>query len=268
MNHSARHFLLLTSSAALLMSGCFEVEQKITIKRNMSGTAAMDFKMDMEPMVYMMAFMRKAMAGGGENAEVTPADFKAAKKQFIDGQGEDMKTKMGQSKKDLIESLPEGVKLERYKAKNGDLNVDVAALLSFDHVKKLSQIDMDTVSPGPAAPGGAKADSGPFGGLNFKEDARTFSFSTKFDNPAAAQGSMGGMGEGGPENLPGKTGQVIRKALDRASFKVSIDAPFKVLEHNATQVRGSTLIWKFDYKAMKALQESGKALEIMARFAK
>ena len=43
--------------SAFLVTGCFDIEQSITLERNLSGQAAFSMKVDMEPIV--MASWRK-----------------------------------------------------------------------------------------------------------------------------------------------------------------------------------------------------------------
>ncbi|MEO1171591.1 MAG: hypothetical protein AAFX94_06010, partial [Myxococcota bacterium] len=83
--------ILAVVAAASLATGCLELEQRITIKRNMSGTAKMNFKADMEPAVYMMAYMQKAMMSGkppaaGADLDLTDSELNAARQMFLEQQ--------------------------------------------------------------------------------------------------------------------------------------------------------------------------------------
>src|ERR1019366_1225983 len=53
--------ILMAALFALFGTGCFEVEQSIELKRDLSGTANFKLGVDMEPMITIMAKMQKEM---------------------------------------------------------------------------------------------------------------------------------------------------------------------------------------------------------------
>ncbi len=251
--------LLLAGALVTFSSACFEVNQTIKLKKNMSGTAAFDFKMDLEPMVYMMAFMEKAMSGGGENPTITEKDLAKARKEFLATQGDEFKDKMG-SKEEVASKLPDGVKLKKYKAKTRGTKMSVNALFAFDKVTKLNDVAM-----------GENEKESPMSGLTIEETADTLTISTVLDNPTKnGAGGMGGLGGpgGSPEDMPGPMGDMMRNALNKMRFNIVIDAPFQVVEHNATSQRGNRLSWKIDYAAMKAAEESGQPMSVRVVYKK
>src|ERR1041385_7108791 len=88
----------------LLLTGCFQIDNAITLKNDLSGTADFHLGIDMEPMVLIMAQVGRAMEG---------------------------------KKEDVEEGLPPGVKLPWFDAKEADFGVDTYFKFGFD---KLSQL--------------------------------------------------------------------------------------------------------------------------------
>lgn len=248
--------LYLLVLIALSSSGCLELEQRIRLKKDMSGKVSLNFSADMEPVVYFMAFMQKAMLGGGEGVEVSDHDLKAARKLFLE------KQKAGEgkpSKEKLVKTLPPGVTLKKFDVKESGTSMSAKAILAFDHLKKLSSINMS----GDVVGGGEKS---PLSDLVFEEDAHSFTLSTQYKNPMSG-GGVPGL-DGGPENMPGKMGAVMKKALNRLSFQMTIESPFTVLEHNATRQNGSSLTWRFDYKTFKKMSADGSGALVRVKYRK
>ena len=72
--------ILIAALFALFGTGCFEVEQSIELKRDLSGTANFKLGIDMEPMITIMAKVQKEM--GGDKSPLTKAEIDAAKAEF------------------------------------------------------------------------------------------------------------------------------------------------------------------------------------------
>jgi hypothetical protein len=72
--------ILIAALFALFGTGCFEVEQSIELKRDLSGTANFKLGVDMEPMVMIMAKVQKEMSG--DKSPLTKAEIAKAKADF------------------------------------------------------------------------------------------------------------------------------------------------------------------------------------------
>src|SRR3954447_24174300 len=72
--------ILVAALFAIFAAGCFEVEQSIELKKDLSGTANFKLGVDMEPMVIIMAKVQKEM--GGDKSPLTKAEIAAAKAEF------------------------------------------------------------------------------------------------------------------------------------------------------------------------------------------
>lgn len=258
--------LLIIVALATGLTGCFDVEQKVSLKKDLSGTVAFDVHIDMESMVYMMAFMQKAMTGrpGGADPsamDVSKAEFEAAKKAFLAKQKDPgaeaaAKTK---ARREVEAGLPKGVKLASFDVKSKGLEADYLVRLAFDDVRKLKEVDIGAMA-GQAAPGSGPAGAGqgsPFAGLEVNKGPGFVELSTKMDNIGAGQRS--------PDDLPGNVGQVMKKALGKAEVRYVIETSLPVLEHNATKKRGKTLIWKFDYETMVQASKNGTPVEMRVK---
>src|ERR1043165_1597281 len=110
----------------LLLTGCFQIDNAIVLKNDLSGTADFHLGIDMEPMVVIMTQMGRAMEG--KSGPVPPEEMAKAKAEFKkwakknpakqEGGGEKPK------KEDMEKDLPPGVKLLSFDAKERDFGVD------------------------------------------------------------------------------------------------------------------------------------------------
>jgi len=62
-------------------AGCFDVEQAMTLQKDLSGKAAFSMTVNMEPMVLFMVRMQREMAG--QKGEPTAAEIDKARKEFL-----------------------------------------------------------------------------------------------------------------------------------------------------------------------------------------
>src|SRR6266498_4154908 len=123
----------------LLLTGCFQIDNAITLKNDLSGTADFHLGIDMEPMVLIMAQVGREMQGKKgpvppEELAKAKADFKAsAKKNAAKKETPTEKPK----KEDVEKGLPPGVKLLSFDAKEADFGVDTYFKFGFDKLNQL-----------------------------------------------------------------------------------------------------------------------------------
>ena len=55
--------LLVAAIFAAFATGCFDIEESIDLKKDMSGTANLRLGVDMEPMITIMAMVQRGMEG-------------------------------------------------------------------------------------------------------------------------------------------------------------------------------------------------------------
>src|SRR5437763_6525036 len=102
--------LLVAAIFAAFATGCFDIEESIELKKDMSGTANLQRGVDMEPMITIMAMMQKQMEG--KKGPLTKAELEAAKADFKkSAKKTSSKAEAADPKKDMEKDLPPGVKL-------------------------------------------------------------------------------------------------------------------------------------------------------------
>ncbi|MBV8547816.1 MAG: hypothetical protein JO088_23990, partial [Acidobacteria bacterium] len=103
-----RGILAAALLALFATTGCFEIEQSIELKKDLSGTANFKLGVDMEPMITIMAKMQKEM--GGDKSPLTKEDIAAAKAEFKKKEKKST-TASEDPRKQAEGGLPPGVKL-------------------------------------------------------------------------------------------------------------------------------------------------------------
>ena len=240
------------------LTGCFDVEQAMTLQKDLSGKAAFSMTVNMEPMVLFMARMQREMAG--QKGEPTAAEIEKAKKDFLASKTS-TKEDPEQQKADVEKNLPPGVKLLESSVKDEGLKMSVHLVFGFDHISKLAQIQLskkDAEQPGPKNPFDQ-----PFSGLQVKDEGKTLLLTTEAVNPAAEQkGQAAGM------DLSPEMKKQMEDAFKGLRVAYKIDAPFDVVESNATRKEGRTLVWEYDLKTMEKMTPEQLAQGVRVRFKK
>ena len=249
--------ILIAAMFVLFGTGCFEVEQSIELKRDLSGTASFKLGVDMEPMVTIMAKVQKEMSG--DKSPLTKADIAAAKADFKKN-AKKSTTDAEDSRKQAEGGLPPGVKLLDVAVDEKDFGVTTNMKFAFDKLSSLVGVKLGTKKEGegPADPTKKSILDSPFQGLEISETATTISIHTKPQNPAdkvKAQAS-----EQGPK-LDADTEKMMNDAFKNLRVAWKITAPFAVVSSNATRKEGNTLIWEYDFEKLQKLAASKKALD-------
>lgn len=245
---------IILGLSAFLVTGCFDIEQTLTLERNLSGKAGFSMKVDMEPMVYFMTQMQREMSG--KKGPPTAAELDAAKKDVLKNGKTETTGDFEKDKKEMQAKLPKGITLLDAQMTDEGLKMGFNLLFGFDNMSKLALISMPKkeAKPGEGPPGGGSTPmDSPFGGLKVVDDGKTILVTSDVKNPvndAKAQAAPAAK----PDPEMEKQMQEMFKGL-RVAFKIT--APFTVLEQNATRKEGNTLIWEYDLKSivkMKAEQ--------------
>jgi hypothetical protein len=242
-------------------AGCFDVEQAMTLQKDLSGKAAFSMTVNMEPMVLFMVRMQREMAG--QKGEPTPAEIDMARKEFLASRKTEETKDPEKEKAELVKSLPPGVKLLDSSMKEDGLKIAANFVFGFDHISKLSQIHFPKKDSEQAQPGAKNPFDEPFAGLKVTDEGKTLLLTTEAVNPAAEQKSQTAGMDLSPEMK--KQMEDAFKGL-RVAFK--IDAPFEVLESNATRKEGRTLIWEYDLKSLEKMTPEQAAQGVRVRFKK
>lgn len=242
-----KSFAVLALAGSLLLAGCFDVEQSLVLDRNLSGKAGLSMKVDMEPMVLMMLRMQRQMQD--QKGEPTAAEIEKAKKEFLASKTSTEKADMAQQKAEMEKGLPQGVRLLDSAFEDKGLQLLARFTLGFDHVSKLKQVHLSKPKEGEeqgmGQPGGQNPFDQPFGDLEIKDQGDTILLTSKPTNPMEEQ-KKGLGGELTPEME-----KQMEEAFKGLRIAWKIEAPFQVLEHNATRKEGNTLVWEYTLANMK-----------------
>lgn len=254
--------------SGLLLAGCFDIEQTLTLEKDMSGKAGYSMKFDMEPMVAFMAGMKRQMEG--KEGPATAEEIAAVKQEMLASRKEQTKIP---SKEEIAKELPKGVTLLDAKVQEDGLKFGMDMLFGFDHVSKLKEINFkkpeaepapaEAALPGPGAGGPSPMDDSPFGGLQFVDEGETFLVTSPTENPLADQAEQADQMQLSPEEKK-EVEQMLGKL--RVAFKIT--SPLQVVEHNAHRKEGDTLIWEYDLESFEKMKPEELAKGVRVRFKK
>ena len=250
--------LAVVLASALFTAACFDIEQTLTLERNLAGKAGFTMKVDMEPMVGFAAMMTKSMAG--KEGPPTAAELAEARKEMLSSaKKEGAATDFAKDRKEFERTLPAGVTLIDADVKEDGLKVAVNLLFGFDQVSKLATIKLPKKDADPSDP--ANPVESPFDGLKVTDEGATILITSPPQNPMAdAKDQM-------PPGDPAMTKQIMDmfKGL-RVAFKIT--APLAIVEQNAHRKEGNTLIWEFNMDSLSKLTPAQLEAGIRVRYRK
>lgn len=251
---------------ALVLAGCFDIEQTLTLEKNMSGKAGYTMKFDMEPMVAFMAGMKRQMEG--KEGPPTAEEIAAAKQEMLASSKQ--QTKMP-PKEEIAKKLPKGVTLLDAKVQEDGLKFGMDMLFGFDHVSKLKEIELKSSEPAetqeaaapPGPGGGPQPMDSPFGGLQFTDEGDTFLVTSPAQNPVAEQSEQASQAQLSPEEK-----KQVEDMLGKLRVAFKITAPFQIVEHNAHRKEGKTLVWEYDLESFEKMKPEELAQGVRVRYRK
>jgi len=241
-------------SILLLLCGCFQIDNAITLKSDMSGTADFHLGIDMEPMVVIMAQVGRSMEG--KTGPVPPEELAKAKAEFKASAKKNAakaeKTPTEKPKKEDVEKgLPPGVKLISFDAKEADFGVDTYFKFGFDKLSHLVGVKLPSSKT--EDPTKKSVIDTPFEGLEVVEKGDTITIRTKPQNPTEKVQEEQ-KESGGPPADP-ETEKMIKDAFKKMRVTYRITAPFKVVSSNATRQEGQTLIWEYNMEKFEQMSK-------------
>ena len=237
----------------VLLTGCFEVEQNINLKSDLSGTADFHMGIDMEPMVVIMAQVGKEMSG--KKGPLTAAELAKAKADFKKS-STSKKSDPAPDRKELEKELPPGVKLLDFKASEKEFGIVTDMKFGFQNLKNLVGVKLPQKKEGGGDPTSKNVIDSPFEGLEVIEKGNTITVQTKPVNPAAKVNEEA-KESGGPKPDP-EMEKMMKDAFAKMRIVYRLTAPFTVVSHNAMRKEGNTLIWEYDMKRFEQMEKSGK----------
>lgn len=258
-----RYFLVAAIFAAFA-TGCFDIEESIDLKKDMSGTANLKLGVDMEPMITIMAMMQKQMEG--KKGPLTKEEIAAAKADFKkNAKTTASKEPPPDPKKDMDKTLPPGIKLLDASVTEKEFGMVTNMKFAFDKLAHLVDLKMPQKGGadkgGPPDPTKQNVLDSPFQGLDVVETASTITIRTKPQNPA--DNVKKETSQQGPPMDP-ETQKMMEDAFKNMRFAWRITAPFQVVSSNAHRREGNTLIWEYDFKKLEELGSNPKAMDDLA----
>ena len=239
--------------SVVLLAGCFEIDQSIELKKDLSGTADFHLGVDMEPMVVVMAQFAREMEG--KKGPITEEELAKARADFKKNMKKSETSGKEPSLAEMKESMPEGVELLDFKMAEKDFGVATDFKFGFDRLSRLVGVKLPSKEGGD--PTQKNVIDTPFEGLELIEKGDTITIRTKPQNPTAAVQEEA---KGAPKPDPA-TEKMIRDAFSKMRVTYRITAPFTIVSHNATRKQGNTLIWEYDLERFEKMSE--KNLEDM-----
>ncbi len=246
--------LCIAVGCVFALTGCFDIEQRIELNEDMSGTATISMAIDMEPMAYVGAMMERMMAG--QEGEPTAEEIAAARQQMIEQQTDDEMPDAAAVEAAAKESLPDGIRLVSADFTQEELKVRYVMTLAFDNVSGLG--DLELANPQGVEDDGSNPMDRPFEGLQITDEGDTLLITSEPLNPAKKQMESG--------QIPPEGEEIFRRVMGGLKVAFVLKTPFEAIEHNATRVDGDTLYWEYDAEAL--MSQAGTAEPIRARFRK
>lgn len=241
--------------------GCFDIEQGIKLNKDMSGEAKVKIGIDFEPMAVIMTAMKHSMEG--KEGAPSKEEIEAAKKEMMEKMAEDPETSEFDIE-DARKDLPEGITLIDADVKQDGLKVNTWMHFGFDKLERLKEISLsdkpaegEEGAGGPPNPMESPIDT-PFGDLQIEDDGKYLTIRSKPGDPTKSvkeEAPTGGE-EGDPEME-----KMMEDAFKGLRVAWNIEAPFEIVEHNATRKDGDTLYWEYTYDSIKKMEEEGKEPE-------
>lgn len=228
--------LALVLALTLSLGGCMQFEYGMVLEEDLSGTANLDFTVDMDRTAYAMAMVQKMFMGGeGAPTEEEVAAARAELMKDIDEEGFDE----AEMREEIENDLPEGMELLSASQSWDDAKMNIKLDLGFDNVSRLNEL---TIS-GDEEDEIPVSDQKPFGDLQILDEGNTLTIRNEPINPLSET-------EEAAQMMPAIEG-VLATAFADLGIVFKITAPFEVIEHNATRQEGNTLYWEYGFDALK-----------------
>jgi len=224
---------VLAVGLALLAAGCMKFEYGIELEKDLSGTASLDMEIDYDKIARATAMIQNAMMG--REGPLTDEQIKTAREELMAQMEEDDQLSEESLDTSVTEDLPEGVRLVSVKSSRDGLVQRVNMKLAFDHVDRLRDLEMS----GGDGPGGGEKQE-PFAGLQITEEGDELVIRNEPMNPIEDL-----------EDSPMLGGDQLEEMLEGFAVTFRLTTPFDVVESNATETDGNTLVWRFDLEALR-----------------
>jgi hypothetical protein len=254
--------LLIALLVSLLTLSCFDIEQSLVLQKDMSGKAGFRMAVDFEPMVVIMAAMQRSMEG--KKGPPTADEIARAKADFLEQSKSKVTEDHSTDKEAIAKSLPAGVTLVDQSVHQQGLKVVTNVVFHFEDASKLGLISFPKKQG--AQPADKNAIDKPFDSLQIIDEGDTIVIRSKPADPVK------GVQEGATQSGPGDNKELekmMRDALKGLRVAFRIEAPFKVVETNATRKDGNVLMWEYTLESLERLEKQNPDdLKVFVRYKK
>lgn len=237
--------LVLAVGAAAALGGCVDVEESVSLRRDLSGTADFSMTVDLEPMFAFQAGMQHRMLG--KAGDPTAAEIDQARKESLEGLNKDPTRKQQETaaaKAQLEQGLPPGVRLLSNSFDLQGTKVVLRCQFGFVDVQRLAKVKW---FEGRWERPGQNPWSYPFATLQLVDEGRTLLVTVSGAAAEARLQETAAEGaprlEAGPPATP-EMSKALAGAFKTARFAFRLDSPFEVVETNAIRRDGRTLYWE------------------------
>jgi len=251
--------------ALVCLSSCFDIEQSLVLQKDMSGKAGFRMGIDFEPMVLIMLQMQRSMEG--KEGVPTKAEIAKAKADFLAQQKKKPESETKIDPKEIQAHLPKGITLVDQSIKEDGLKMVTNIVFGFTDPSKLALINLPK-KENAEKPTEKNVIDKPFDSLDIVDDGKTVVIRSKPANPlkGVQEGAKEAGGAGGAENK--EMDAMMKDALKGLRVAFRIEAPFQVVETNATSRKGNTLLWEYNLESMEKMQKDGAMPGVYVKYRK
>lgn len=277
MNRHSRLLPVVLVALSFFACSCFDIEQSLVLNKDLSGKAGFRMSIDFEPMILIMAQMDREM--NGKKGVPTKEEIAKAKADFL--KQKTTETTSGDfetEKAKLNKKLPKGIRLLTADARQDQMKMTTSFTFGFDNPSLLSQIEFpkDEKKQGGGDPTKSSVVDKPFSGLTVKDEGKTIVIRGEPVDPMAgvkegakAQTGAGAGETGKPDPQMEQLGEMMKTAMKGLRVAWRIEAPFKVVESNATRREGNALIWEYTMDSLEKIEKSGGKIDpVYVKYAK
>lgn len=227
-----------------MLAGCFQIEYGILLEEDLSGEAVVEMTMDFDAAAHAIASIERQFQG--LEGPPTDEEIAAAREEFMSEFDDGGDMDMDEMRAEIEADLPEGVHFIDAAQARDEGTVNVSIRLGFDHITRLEEVGL--------APDEAPSDLEPFA-FEFVDEGETILLRTNAINPVEEAREEAG------DQLESMEG-LMETMFGEMSVAFSLEAPFEIVEHNATTRDGDRLTWIYDFQAMS----EGPGGSIMVRY--
>src|SRR5579863_1473784 len=233
--------VLALTAAAGCLAGCVEIEESLTLRHDLSGTAVFTLTVDNDPWMKQAALVKHL--SDGKPGDPTPAEIDATRETLagIRADAGDSAKNEAMFKQHFKDTIPPGVRLLTMTIEQQGTKTVTRAEFAFDDVRMLPMIGMSQeVTDNWPTPGIREQ---PFCGLEVIDEGKTVLVTHAEADPLERI-----LQDPRQPGIDSNSSPEVRKqteaALSSARLVFRIESPMEVVDTNAELRRGRSLSWE------------------------